>query len=109
MRYLIYIMSFLFVVNFAACDNTKNAQDDANVAKEAVDVEKDSCKDHKSCKRKCENKKECKEGKSYKHKGDNKKECEEGKSCEHKGDKDKCKEGNQCKSKLQMETRWFMG
>lgn len=81
MKYLIYMISFLFIITFAGCDNVKAAKVDAKVTQEAADVEKDTCKDRKSCKRK------------------NKKECKEGKSCKHKCDKDKCKEGKHCKSK----------
>ena len=103
MKYLIYVMSFLFVITFAGCDNAKNTKVDAKATKEAAIVEKDNCKDHKACKSKCENKKECKDGKSCKHKCENKKECKEGKSCEHKCDKDKCKKGKQCKSKRECD------
>ena len=72
-------MSFLLVITFAGCDNAKNTKVDAKATKEAADVEKDTCKDRKSCKRKCENKKECKHGKSCERKCENKKECKDNK------------------------------
>ena len=79
-------MSFLFVITFAGCDNKKNAKADIKQNTETVDIDKDTCKGHKCCKRKCDKTEE---------------ECKEPKSCKHKCDKDNedCRKSEYCKGK----------
>lgn len=85
MKYLIYTISFLFLITFAGCDNTKNIKVEAKVIQETADVEEDSLKINKCSKHKCEDKKECKDGKSCKHSCDKDSEdCKRGESCEGK-------------------------
>ena len=78
-------MSLLFLITFAGCDNAKTAKTDVSVTKEVLDAEKDSLKNNKCCKQKCEKKTECKDGKACKHKCDK--------------DNDNCKKGKCCKTK----------
>ena len=90
MKYLIYIMGFLFVITISGCDSTKTAKTDASVTKEVTDSDKDTFKGKKRCKRVCENKKECKGDKSCKHKckKDNE-DCQKGECSKNKRKCDK--------------------
>lgn len=75
MKYIVFVMSFVFVFAFAQNDNSKEAQVDKTAVQQTVAVDKDSCKEHQSCKHKCDrDKEECKKSKSYKHKCDKDKE-----------------------------------
>lgn len=103
MKYLIYLISFLFVITFAGCDNAKNTKVDATAGQETAVVEKDNFKNRKCCKNKCENKEKCNKGKSCEHKcAKNDEKCKEYKRCESNDDctktknamkKHKCGEG----------------
>jgi hypothetical protein len=119
MKYLIYLMSFLFIITFVGCDNAKNTKVDATATQEAAKVEKDNFKKNSNCcKKKCENKEGCKEGKSCKHKcAKNEEKCKEYKQCESTDDcvktknamkKHKCSEGkcggNNLKEEIKKET-----
>ncbi len=90
MKYLIYIISFLFVMNFAGCDNAKSTKVDVNVTAEDAEVEKNTIENEKCFKRKCENKKKCKDKKSCKHKcNKDNEDCKKGENCKgmHKCEK----------------------
>lgn len=72
MKYLVYVISLLFVFAFAQDDNSKNTKVDERQNNEAVAMDKNTCKGHKGYRHNCESKKE---------------ECKKSKSCEHKCDK----------------------
>ncbi|MEE8341655.1 MAG: hypothetical protein V3S42_01815 [Candidatus Neomarinimicrobiota bacterium] len=118
MKYLVYIMSFMFVLTFVGYDNVKAMVSDAQEATtETVDEDKDADKEHKCvegkcCKRKCDGDKtkdhKCVEGKCCKSKctGDKTKDhkCGEGKcggdkTKEHKSGEGKCGDGKAQKEK----------
>jgi uncharacterized low-complexity protein len=74
MKYLVYIMSFMFVLAFVGCDKAKAQVPDAQEATtETVDEGKDIIKEHK-----------CVEGKCCKSK------CDGDKTKELKSGEDKC-------------------